>query len=141
MSGHAPGKEPAITSWVWIDARVLQAVHEEQLVEHGGAPGVRDAGLFESALARPQHLACYGDPDLAMLAAAYGYGLARNHPFVDGNKRTAFVAIELFLLLNGHRLTADDASCVITTLRLAAGEVNEEELAAWIRVHWGSSGR
>ena len=132
---------PANTSWVWIDAQVLSAVHEEQLVEHGGAPGVRDAGLFESALARPQNLACYGDPDIALLAAAYGYGLARNHPFIDGNKRTAFVAVELFLLLNGHELVADDASCVITMLHLAAGELGEDEFAAWLREHLTPRGR
>jgi death-on-curing protein len=132
---------PANTSWVWIDAQVLSAVHEEQLVEHGGAPGVRDAGLFESALARPQNLACYGDPDVALLAAAYGYGLARNHPFIDGNKRTAFVAVELFLLLNGQELVADDASCVITMLNLAAGELGEDEFAAWLREHLAPRGR
>lgn len=126
---------PANQEWVWIDAAVLRAVHEEQLVEHGGAPGVRDIGLFESALARPRHLAMYGEPDLADLAAAYGYGLARNHPFVDGNKRTAFVAIELCLLLNGQQLVADDAACVLTTLALAAGGLTEDELAAWLRRH------
>ena len=127
--------EPANPAWVWIDAAVLRAVHEEQLVEHGGAPGVRDIGLFESALARPRHQAMYGEPDLAALAAAYGYGLARNHPFVDGNKRTAFVAIELCLLLNGQQLAADDAACVLTALALAAGELTEDELAAWLRRH------
>lgn len=126
------GTNPA---WVWIDPQVLMAVHEEQLVEHGGAPGVRDTGLFESALSRPGHLAAYGDPDVAALAAAYGYGLARNHPFVDGNKRTAFVSAELFLLLNGWVLTADDAGCVITTLNLAAGDLGESEFAAWLRDH------
>ena len=127
--------EPANPAWVWIDAAVLRAVHEEQLVEHGGAPGVRDIGLFESALARPRHLVMYGEPDLAAWAAAYGYGLARNHPFVDGNTRTAFVAIELCLLLNGQQLAADDAACVLTTLALAAGELTEDELAAWLRRH------
>ena len=127
--------EPANPAWVWIDAAVLRAVHEEQLVEHGGAPGVRDIGLFESALARPRHLVMYGEPDLAALAAAYGYGLARNHPVVDGNKRTAVVAIELCLLLNGQQLAADDAACVLTTLALAAGELTEDELAAWLRRH------
>jgi death-on-curing protein len=122
-------------NWVWIDAQVLRAVHEEQLSEHGGAAGVRDLGLFESALARPQQLAGYGTPppDVAALAAAYGYGLARNHPFVDGNKRTAFVAVELFLWLNGQRLGADDADCVMTMLALAAGELAEVDFAAWLR--------
>ena len=90
-----------MSRWVWLDPAVLRAVHEEQLAEHGGASGTRDAGLFESALARPENLAAYGAPDAAALAAAYGWGLARNHPFVDGNKRTAFVATELFLMLNG----------------------------------------
>jgi death-on-curing protein len=121
--------------WVWLDLAVLNAVHEEQLLEHGGAAGVRDAGLFESALARPQHLAAYGEPGSAELAAAYGYGLARNHPFVDGNKRTAFVAVELFLALNGQQLAASDADCVMTMLALAAGELSEAEFAAWITAH------
>jgi death on curing protein len=106
-------------AWVWIDPRVLLAVHDEQLVEHGGAAGTRDLGLFESALARPRNLALYGAPDVADLAASYGCGIARNHPFIDGNKRTAFVAVELFLVLNGRRLAADDADCVLTMLAVA----------------------
>ncbi len=122
-------------SWVWLDPKVLAAVHEEQLAEHGGAPGLRDAGLFASALARPQQLAAYGDPDAAALAAAYGFGLVRNHPFADGNKRTAFVAVELFLALNGLALGADDADCVLTVIALAAGDLSEAEFAAWIRQH------
>ncbi len=121
--------------WIWLDAKVLLAVHNEQLAEHGGGPGMRDAGLLESALARAQHLAGYGEPDVAELAAAYGFGIARNHPFVDGNKRTAFVAVELFLLLNGWRLMADDASCVLVMLAVAAGELSEPDFAAWIRSH------
>jgi len=123
------------TPWVWIDPAVLDAVHEEQLAEHGGAPGVRDVGLFESALARPRNLSAYGDPDAAALAAAYGHGLARNHPFIDGNKRTAFVAVELFLALNGLELQASDEDCVMTILALAAGELTEERFADWIRSH------
>jgi death-on-curing protein len=122
-------------AWQWLDAEVLLAVHEEQLAEHGGAPGTRDAGLFESALARPRHLAVYGTPDVAELAAAYGYGIARNHPFIDGNKRTAFVAVELFLALNGHELAAPDADCVITMLRVAAGDIDEADFAGWVRAH------
>jgi len=122
-------------AWVWIDASVIRAVHEEQLAEHGGAVGLRDAGLLEPALARPMQLAAYAEPDAAALAAAYGFGLARNHAFVDGNKRTAFVAVELFLSLNGHELSADDADCVLTMLRLAAGELAESEFAEWIRSH------
>lgn len=124
---------------MWIDPAVLDAVHEEQLAEHGGAPGVRDAGLFESALARPRNLSAYGDPDAAALAAAYGHGLARNHPFIDGNKRTAFVAVELFLALNGLELQASDEDCVMTMLALAAGELTEERFADWIRSHVGSA--
>ncbi len=118
--------------WVWIDAAVLRAVHDEQLLEHGGATGTRDEGLFESALARPRHLAAYGEPGVAELAAAYGFGIARNHPFVDGNKRTAFVAVELFLALNGRRLAASDADCVLTMLAVAAGDLGEAALATWI---------
>lgn len=124
-----------MTSPTWINPRVLRAIHEEQLAEHGGAPGVRDEGLLESALARPQQLAAYGQPDIADLAAAYGYGIARNHPFVDGNKRTAFVAVELFLALNQLALTADDSFCLLTTLALAAGELSEADFAAWVRAH------
>jgi death-on-curing protein len=121
--------------WRWQAADVLLAVHEEQLAEHGGAAGVRDLGLFESALARPQNMAAYGDPDVAALAASYGVGLAKNHPFIDGNKRTAFVAVELFLALNGHELVADDASCVLTMLAVAAGTLDEPAFAAWLRTH------
>lgn len=124
-----------MTQWVWLDSAVMMAVHQEQLAEHGGADGVRDAGLFESAMARPQHLAHYGDPDVADLAAAYGYGLARNHPFVDGNKRTAFVAVELFLALNRHELMASDAACVTTMLAVAAGQMDEGAFARWLRDH------
>jgi death-on-curing protein len=119
--------------WVWIDAQVLLAVHDEQLAEHGGGSGVRDAGLLDSALARPVNLAAYGEPDFADLAASYGFGLAKNHPFVDGNKRTAFVAVELFLALNGYQLQANDMDCVMTMLALAAGELEEADFAAWLR--------
>jgi death-on-curing protein len=121
--------------WVWLDSQVMLAVHEEQLVEHGGASGVRDQGLFESAMSRPLNLATYESPDFAALAASYGYGLARNHPFVDGNKRTAFVAVELFLALNGWALVANDAQCVLTMLALAAGDLSEAEFADWLRQH------
>ena len=121
--------------WVWIDPAVLLAVHDEQLAEHGGAAGTRDAGLFESALARPHNLALYGEPDAADLAAAYGYGIARNHPFIDGNKRTAFVAVEVFLALNGHELVAGDADCVVTMLDVAAGTLTEAAFAQWLRAH------
>ncbi len=123
----------ANTSWVWLDGAVLVAVHEEQLAEHGGPSGTRDEGMLASALARAQQRAAYADPDAAELAACYGFGIARNHPFVDGNKRTAFVAVELFLVLNGHDLQASDAECVMTMLDLAAGGLSEEAFAAWIR--------
>lgn len=121
--------------WVWIASNVLYAVHDEQLAEHGGLVGLRDANALESAIARAQQLAHYGAPDVADLAAAYGFGIARNHPFSDGNKRTAFVAVELFLALNGHELTADDADCILTMLRLAAGDTEEVAFAQWIREH------
>ena len=110
------------------------AIHDEQLAEHGGVPGLRDAGLLKSALARPQHVQTYGDaPDLPWLAAAYGYGLARNHPFVDGNKRTALVVVELFLALNGLRLVAADEACVLAILEVADGSRSEAAFAEWIR--------
>ena len=124
-----------MTEWVWIDPAVVLAVHEEQLAEHGGSPGVRDMGLLESALARPMNLAAYGEPDVAELAASYGFGIARNHPFVDGNKRTAFVSVELFLRLNGYRLSADDSACVLTMLAVAPGEMDEANFADWLRRH------
>ena len=127
--------KPANDPWVWLDPSVIHAVHDEQLGEHGGAAGLRDAGLLESALARPMQLASYGQPDAPALAAAYGFGLAKNHPFVDGNKRTAFVAVELFLALNGLQLNASDAECVMAMLQLAAGECTEEQLAQWVRAH------
>lgn len=109
------------------------AAHAEQLAEHGGGEGVRDASLLESAMARPQNLALYGDPDVAALAASYAYGIARNHPFVDGNKRTAAVVSETFLMLNGFLLDVTDAELVVTFIALAAGELSEEELADWFR--------
>lgn len=121
--------------WTWLDAAVIQAVHEEQLAEHGGGTGMRDPNLLASALARPQQLASYGEPDVADLAASYGLGIARNHPFIDGNKRTAFVAVELFLVLNGSVLMATDVDCVLTMLDLATGKLAEADFAAWIRQH------
>ncbi|HSV30392.1 MAG TPA: type II toxin-antitoxin system death-on-curing family toxin [Candidatus Omnitrophota bacterium] len=119
--------------WIWVLDSVVQAVHDAQLAEHGGGHGVRDAGLLESALARPKNTAAYGSPELADLAAAYAFGICRNHPFVDGNKRTALVVMELFLDLNGVELTASDEDCVATFTALAAGELGEAELAAWVR--------
>ncbi len=119
--------------WVWLDKLLILAVHDEQLAEHGGLSGVRDDGLLESAMARPEHLAAYGEPDVAELAASYGYGIARNHPFIDGNKRTAFVAALLFLAFNYYSLQALDADKVIVMLKVAAGELTEAEFATWIR--------
>lgn len=120
---------------VWLLEAVLLAVHDEQLAEHGGGTGVRDAGALTSALARPRNLVAYGAPDVFDCAAAYAVGIARNHPFVDGNKRTAFVAMELFLQLNGQALLVDDADAVTTMLGVAAGQVSEASLAAWLRAH------
>ena len=124
-----------MATWVWLSAEVMRAVHAEQLAEHGGAAAVRDEGLFESAMARAENLAHYGEPDVAALAAAYGCGLARNHPFIDGNKRTAFVAVELFLACNGHELEAEDVDCVLTMLAVAAGTLDDAQFADWIRRH------
>ncbi len=122
-------------NWHWIDRRALELLHDESLAEHGGASGLRDEGLLESALARPLNLAAYGQPDVADLAASYCVGLAKNHPFVDGNKRVAFLAVGLFLVLNGHRLVASQADATLTMLAVAAGQMDEEKLAQWLREH------
>ena len=119
--------------WVWVGTEQALAAHSEQLAEWGGLDGIRDEGAFESAMARPQNLAAYGQPDAAALAASYAYGLARNHPFADGNKRTAAVVSEGFLNLNGYALSATDAEIVVIFTVLAAGEIAEDELAAWFR--------
>jgi len=118
---------------IWIATRVAIEAHREQLIEHGGGQGVRDLRLLESAMARPHDLAAYDSPDAAALAAAYAYGIVRNHPFVDGNKRTALVVSETFLMLNGYDLDASDAEVVVAFLALAAGELSENELADWFR--------
>ena len=122
-------------SWHWIDRLALELLHDESLAEHGGASGLRDEGLLESALARPLNLAVYGQADVADLAAAYGVGLAKNHPFVDGNKRVAFLAVGLFLALNGWRLVASQADATLTLLAVAAGEIDEATFARWLRAH------
>ena len=120
---------------VWLLEETLTAIHHRQIAEHGGSEGLRDEGLLLSALARPQNLLAYAEPgsDLASLAAAYAYGIARNHPFVDGNKRTALVAARTFLILNGVDLEATQDDKVLTFLNLAEGAISEEELADWIR--------
>ena len=120
-------------SWRWVDKQALLLLHDESLAEHGGASGLRDEGLLESALARPLNLVAYGAPDFADLAAAYGFGIAQNHPFVDGNKRAAFLAVGLFLYINGYRLKAEQAEATATVLALAAGELEEPAFAAWVR--------
>lgn len=124
-------------TWRWVDRRVLLMLHDESLAEHGGASGLRDEGLFDSALARPLNPAAYGEPDIADLAAAYAYGLAKNHPFVDGNKRAAFLAAGLFLMQNGQRLRASQADATLAVFGLAAGDIDEANFAAWLRQHIG----
>ncbi|TWI10318.1 type II toxin-antitoxin system death-on-curing family toxin [Aerolutibacter ruishenii] len=122
---------------VWISRTLALAIHDRQLAEHGGGGGVRDEALLDSALARPQQLQAYGDPppDLAALAASLAYGIARNHPFVDGNKRTAHVCYRAFLALNGAELVASEEEKYIAMLSLAEGSVDEVGFAAWLRRH------
>jgi death on curing protein len=122
-------------SWIWVSREVALASHQEQIAEHGGGQGVRDYGMLDSAMARPQNLLVYEEPDAAALAAAYAYGIARNHPFVDGNKRTAAVVSETFLMVNGYLLNANDAEIVVAFVALAAGELTEAEMAHWFRAH------
>lgn len=121
--------------WRWLEAGILEAVHLRQLAEHGGSPGLRDRGLLETALAKPRQLEAYGDPppDAAALAAAYGYGIAHLHPFVDGNKRTSLVATLLFLALHGYDIDASPEERYLTWMALAAGDLPEADLAAWLR--------
>lgn len=124
-----------MSNWVWLRRASLVLLHDESLAEHGGAPGLRDAGLLESAMARPVNLAMYANPDVAELAACYGVGLAKNHAFVDGNKRAAFLGVGLFLLLNGKRLVATQVDATRTMLSVAAGDMDEPAFAQWIRTH------
>lgn len=119
----------------WINRRALLLLHGESLAIHGGAPGLRDAGLLDSALARPENLSAYGSPDVFDCAAAYAFGIIRNHPFIDGNKRAAFLAAGLFLRLNGQRLTASQADATHTVFALAAGDLPESDFSAWLRTH------
>ena len=120
---------------LWLDIDVALAIHDRQLAEHGGGGGVRDLGLLESALARPINSWAYGDADPAALAASYAFGVARNHPFVDGNERTAWVLARLFLAMNGHELVFAASDAIAAMFALAAGELSEEELADWFRSH------
>ncbi len=125
-----------MTAIVWIRKDVVLALHDEQLSEHGGLDGIRDVGMFESALARPQNLAAYYYcNDIAKLGAAFAYGLAKTHPFVDGNKRAAFATAVTFLRLNGHTLTAAFDDCVLTMLAAADGKMSEEALTAWFQAN------
>ena len=121
--------------WIWIPFEVALAIHEDQLAQYGGATGARDKGLLESALARPQNLASYGEPDAAAIATAYAYRIVRNQPFVDGNKRTAFALVEVLLVRNGWRLEVDDLGCIEAMLSLAEGTIDEQTFANWMRVH------
>ena len=121
----------------WLSLDIALAVHDRQLAEHGGPTGVRDQDMLESALARPLNQWTYGEDDLCALAAAYAYGIARNHPFTDGNKRTAWVFARLFLMLNGQTLSFTPRMAIEVVLALAAGELGEDELADWFRQHLG----
>jgi death-on-curing protein len=120
---------------VWVMRSVIDAMHDMQLAEHGGASGVRDEGLLESALARPQNLHVPGESNLCALAAAYAFGLARNHPYVDGNKRTAFLAAYVFLKINGVSLTATEIDAAAAMLNLASGTIDEGSFAVWLRAN------
>ena len=126
-------------SWRWVSKQALVLLHGESLATHGGREGMRDESLLESALMRPQNILAYAapgnPPDAAALAASYGVGLAKNHPFVDGNKRAAFLAVGLFLYLNGLRLQATQTDATLTMLAVAARDITEEAFAAWLREH------
>ncbi len=122
-------------TWRWIGAASVLAIHDEQIAEHGGLAGTRELPLLQSALARPQNPDAYGKPDIADLSAAYAAGIARNHAFVDGNKRTAWVVAEIFLLKNGYELIASDQDGVTTMLAAADGTMSERELAVWLRTY------
>lgn len=124
-----------VLAWRWIKENSVLAIHDEQIREHGGLAGVRDMPLLQSALAQPQNLEAYENPDIADLAAAYAVGIARNHAFLDGNKRTAWVVTETFLLKNGYELIASDRDGVMTMLAVADGTMSEPELAIWVRTY------
>jgi death-on-curing protein len=125
----------------WLSRLVIDAIQQDLIATHGGVPGIRDEGLVESALARPRQAFAYGTaPDVVALAASYGYGIARNHPYHDGNKRIAFMAIAVFTELNGFELEASEADVVDVMLRLAAGDLDEGRLADWLRAHLLAAG-
>ena len=121
--------------WRWVDKRALLLLHDESLAEHGGTPGLRDESLLDSALARPLNLAAYGQPDAAALAASYGVGVAKNHAFVDDNKRAAFLCVGLFLAINGWRLKASQLEATSAMLAVAGGDLEEAVFAEWLRHH------
>lgn len=121
--------------WRWIDKQLLVILHDESLTLHGGASGIRDEGLLDSALSRALNLVNYEEPDFADLAAAYAVGLAKNHPFVDGNKRVAFLALGLFLGLNGYKLIATQVDATLTIQAIAGGQLLETEFAEWVRTN------
>jgi death-on-curing protein len=120
---------------IWLEARDALAIHDRQIAEHGGLSGVRDLALLDSALSRPVNTWHYGEDDISKLAAAYAFGIARNHPFSDGNKRTAWVLARLFLALNGYTLAFKAQDAITTVIALAAGDLPEDELASWLREH------
>ena len=122
-----------MTQPIWVLRSVVDAMHDMQLAEHGGASGIRDEGLLESALARPVNAHAYGEVDLSALAASYAYGIACNHPYIDGNKRTAFLAAYVFLSINGLELVADEVDATTAMLSVAAGESSEDAFARWLR--------
>ena len=128
-----------MSEWRWVPLNVVLAIHDRQIAEHGGLGGVRDLGLVESALARPVNLDAYGEPDAADLAAAYLFGLANNHGFADGNKRTAWVAARLFLMDNGARLSFDRLDAITMVENVAGGGLGEAELAEWLRARLSSA--
>ena len=127
------GETATPDNWRWVDSDVVFAIHDRQLAEHGGLDGIRDRGAVDSALSRPINLAQYGNPDAAQLAAAYAFGIAKNHGFFDGNKRTAWVTARLFLADNGLRLDFDPVDAIQTMRNVAGGRVDEKTLADWFR--------
>ncbi|MEO6247562.1 MAG: type II toxin-antitoxin system death-on-curing family toxin [Sphingomicrobium sp.] len=128
-----------MSDWEWIGSAVAVSIHDRQLAEYGGPAGLRNAAGLKSALARPLNLCAYGEPDMAELAAAYAVGIARNHPFVDGNKRTAWVIARTFIRLNGGKLRFEEVDAIGTMLALAAGDLDEETLADWFRARMSTS--